>query len=59
MMAAGRLPTSSLVTHTFPLNRTEEAYDVFSRATDTGALKVVLGGQPHDTVAVQAADPGK
>ncbi|MBE4733531.1 MULTISPECIES: zinc-dependent alcohol dehydrogenase family protein [Streptomyces] len=54
MAAAGRLPTSSLVTHTFPLDGMEEAYDVFSRAADTGALKVVLGGPRHDVVAVPA-----
>ncbi|MCM2417728.1 zinc-dependent alcohol dehydrogenase family protein [Streptomyces sp. RKAG293] len=46
MMAAGRLPTSSLVTHDFELHRMEEAYDVFSRAADTGALKVVLSSGP-------------
>ncbi|MCM2430082.1 zinc-dependent alcohol dehydrogenase family protein [Streptomyces sp. RKAG337] len=46
MMAAGRLPTSSLVTHDFPLHRMAEAYDVFSRAADTGALKVVLSSGP-------------
>ncbi|MFD5256335.1 zinc-dependent alcohol dehydrogenase family protein [Streptomyces bobili] len=55
MAAAGRLPTSQLVTHTFPLDRMEEAYDVFARAADTGALKVVLGGPQHEVVAVQAA----
>ncbi|QOV41305.1 zinc-dependent alcohol dehydrogenase family protein [Streptomyces ferrugineus] len=55
MAAAGRLPTADLVTHTFPLDRMEEAYEVFGRAADTGALKVVLGGEPHDTVAVRAA----
>ncbi|MFJ8114185.1 zinc-dependent alcohol dehydrogenase family protein [Streptomyces sp. NPDC096132] len=55
MAAAGRLPTAQLVTHTFPLEHMEEAYDVFARAGDTGALKVVLGGQPHDEVAVRAA----
>ncbi|MDT7839927.1 zinc-dependent alcohol dehydrogenase family protein [Streptomyces justiciae] len=54
MAAAGRLPTSSLVTHTFPLDAMEEAYDVFARAGDTGALKVVLGGPRHDVVAVPA-----
>lgn len=31
----------------------EEAYDVFSRAADTGARKVVLGGQPHDTLQLR------
>ncbi len=30
------------VTHHFTLDQFEEAYDVFSRAADTGALKVVL-----------------
>lgn len=55
MAVAGRLPTSSLVTHTFPLDQMEEAYDVFARAADTGALKVVLGGQQHEVVAVRAA----
>ncbi|MFJ7903666.1 zinc-dependent alcohol dehydrogenase family protein [Streptomyces sp. NPDC096198] len=55
MAAAGRLPTSSLVTHTFPLDHMEEAYDVFGRGADTGALKVVLGGQQHEVVPVRAA----
>ncbi|MFG2147284.1 zinc-dependent alcohol dehydrogenase family protein [Streptomyces sp. NPDC048696] len=55
MAAAGRLPTAELVTHTFELERMEEAYDVFARAADTGAIKVVLGGTPHDEVAVPAA----
>jgi len=55
MAAAGRLPTSELVTHTFPLEHMEEAYDVFSRAGDTGALKVVLGGERHEAVAVREA----
>ncbi|MFF7356994.1 MULTISPECIES: zinc-dependent alcohol dehydrogenase family protein [Streptomyces] len=55
MAAAGRLPTGQLVTHTFPLDHMEEAYDVFSGAADTGALKVVLGGEQHAEVAVRAA----
>ncbi|GAA5017952.1 zinc-dependent alcohol dehydrogenase family protein [Streptomyces siamensis] len=54
MAAAGRLPTTQLVTHTFPLDHMEEAYDVFAHAADTGALKVVLGGAQHETVAVRA-----
>ncbi|MCX5443214.1 zinc-dependent alcohol dehydrogenase family protein [Streptomyces sp. NBC_00056] len=57
MMAAGRLPAASLVTHRFELGQMEEAYDVFSRAAGTGALKVVLGGPQHNTVTVQT--PGK
>ncbi|MEW2626189.1 zinc-dependent alcohol dehydrogenase family protein [Streptomyces sp. NPDC048106] len=48
MAAAGRLPTGPLVTHTFPLDQMERAYDVFSRAAETGALKIVLGGEQHE-----------
>jgi alcohol dehydrogenase len=55
MAAAGRLPTSQLVTHGFPLDRMEEAYEVFSRAGDTGALKVVLGGPQREVVPVPTA----
>ncbi|HEX5568802.1 MAG TPA: zinc-dependent alcohol dehydrogenase family protein [Streptomyces sp.] len=42
MLAAGRLPAASLVTHTFALGRAEDAYRTFSRPSETGALKVVL-----------------
>jgi alcohol dehydrogenase len=55
MAAAGRLPTSPLVTHAFPLDLMEEGYDVFARAADTGALKVVLGDPQHDVLAVRSA----
>ncbi|MFA3872613.1 alcohol dehydrogenase catalytic domain-containing protein [Streptomyces sp. MMCC 100] len=55
MAAAGRLPTAGLVTHTFPLDRMEEAYDVFASAADTGALKVVLGGPRREVVEAGAA----
>ncbi|MEU8717436.1 zinc-dependent alcohol dehydrogenase family protein [Streptomyces sp. NPDC048663] len=54
MAAAGRLPTAQMVTHTFALDRMGEAYDVFGRAGETAALKVVLGGEEHE-VAVPAA----
>ncbi|NUP43630.1 MAG: zinc-dependent alcohol dehydrogenase family protein [Streptomyces sp.] len=55
MAAAGRLPTSQLVTHGFPLDRFEEAYEVFTRAAETGALKVVLGGPQREVVPVPTA----
>ncbi|MCQ1581118.1 zinc-dependent alcohol dehydrogenase family protein [Streptomyces parvus] len=42
MLANGMLPSAELVTHRFELEEMEEAYDVFSRAADTGALKVAL-----------------
>ncbi|MER6053845.1 alcohol dehydrogenase catalytic domain-containing protein [Streptomyces albidoflavus] len=52
MVAAGRLPAAAaLVTHRFSLQEMEEAYDIFTRAADTGALKVVLGEVPHDILA--------
>ncbi|MFI6471239.1 zinc-dependent alcohol dehydrogenase family protein [Streptomyces sp. NPDC050516] len=54
MMAAGRLPSSSLITHRFELGQMEEAYEVFSRASDTGALKVALGGPQHTAVTAPA-----
>ena len=42
MMAAGRFDTSAFITHRFALDEMQDAYDVFSRAADTGALKVAL-----------------
>ncbi|MER5846413.1 zinc-dependent alcohol dehydrogenase family protein [Streptomyces sp. NPDC002012] len=54
MMAAGRLPSSPLITHRFELGQMEEAYEVFSRAGDTGALKVALGGSQHTEIIAPA-----
>lgn len=42
MTAAGRFPSGSFLTHRFGLNEMQEAYDVFTRAEETGALKVAL-----------------
>lgn len=42
MTAAGRFPTGAFVTHRFGLDEMQEAYDVFERAGETGALKVAL-----------------
>ncbi|MBD0422701.1 alcohol dehydrogenase catalytic domain-containing protein [Streptomyces sp. TRM S81-3] len=42
LVTSGRLHVSHLVTHTFGLDRAEDAYEVFSRGTDTGALKIGL-----------------
>lgn len=42
LLAHHQLDVSSLVTHTFDLDQMVEGYDVFSRAADTGALKVVM-----------------
>ncbi|MER6306314.1 alcohol dehydrogenase catalytic domain-containing protein [Streptomyces sp. NPDC001657] len=42
LVVSGRLHISELVTHSFTLDQMEEAYDVFSRGAETGALKVAL-----------------
>ena len=42
MLVAGQLDTGHMVTHRFALDQIMEAYDVFSRPAQTGALKVVL-----------------
>jgi hypothetical protein len=42
LVTSGRLHVSQLVTHTFGLSRMEDAYEVFSRGTDTGAIKAML-----------------
>ena len=42
MLVAGQLDTGHMVTHRFALGDIMEAYDVFSRPAQTGALKVVL-----------------
>ena len=42
MMAAGRFDTGAFITHRFGLSEMQNAYDVFSRPAETGALKVAL-----------------
>ena len=42
LIEGGLINPAPLVTHHFEMGEFEEAYDVFSRAADTGALKVVL-----------------
>lgn len=56
MLAADRLPRTGMVTHRFELNEMEEAYEVFSRPAETGALKVVLGGPRHDVLAAPSGE---
>jgi len=50
LISGGRLDPTVLATHRFPLADTMEAYDVFSAAATTQALKVVLEGTPVTTV---------
>jgi alcohol dehydrogenase len=42
LLASRQLDARRLVTHRFPFDDFERAYDVFARSADTGALKVVL-----------------
>lgn len=42
LLGEGRLDVSSLCTHRFGLDEMQDAYDVFERAGETGALKVAL-----------------
>lgn len=42
LVEAGKIDPKPLVTHRFPLDRAEEAYDVFALAADTKALKVII-----------------
>ncbi|GAB3128386.1 zinc-dependent alcohol dehydrogenase family protein [Glaciibacter psychrotolerans] len=42
MVAQGKIPVAPFVSHTFAINDIVEAYDVFGRAAETKALKVML-----------------
>lgn len=42
LIASRQLKVSDFITHHFAMDQFMEAYDVFGRAADTGALKVVL-----------------
>jgi alcohol dehydrogenase len=42
LVAARQIESARFVSHHFKLDQIIEAYDVFGRATETGALKVVL-----------------
>lgn len=44
LVAGGQLDTSAMITHRFTFDEFEDAYDVFSRAGQTGALKVLVAG---------------
>lgn len=41
-VAARRIDADSFITHRFPLERIDEAYQTFGAAADSGALKVIL-----------------
>jgi alcohol dehydrogenase len=43
LLATHQIDAGRFITHHFTLDEFDKAYDVFGRAADTGALKVVLG----------------
>jgi len=49
LLGTGELAAERFITHRFPLEEVMEAYDVFSKAADTGALKVLLHNEASDT----------
>ena len=59
LLSGGRLKTAPLITQRFALEDMTAAYDTFTRAGETGALKVVLtaGAVPsaHDASALVGA----
>jgi alcohol dehydrogenase len=44
LVASGQIAAGQFVTHRFGFDEAADAYDVFTRADETGALKVVLSG---------------
>ena len=42
LVATRQIESARLITHHFPMGEFMRAYDVFARAGETGALKVVL-----------------
>jgi alcohol dehydrogenase len=46
LLTTHQIDTGRFITHHFPLDEFDQAYDVFGRAADTGALKVVLTRTP-------------
>jgi len=42
LVTSGQIDAKRFITHHFGLDEFDEAYDVFARAADTSALKVVL-----------------
>jgi alcohol dehydrogenase len=46
LLADGKLDVSGLVSHRFTLDEMEQAYDVFSAPSETGAIKLALSRPP-------------
>jgi alcohol dehydrogenase len=42
LLTSHHIDAGQFITHRFALDEFDQAYDIFARAADTGALKVVL-----------------
>ena len=58
LVSAGKLDPLVFVTHRFPLEQAEQAYDAFGAAQATGAFKVVLEGVKHQQLTPVGAAAG-
>ena len=58
LVDAGKLDPLVFVTHRFPLEQTEDAYDAFAAAQEPGAFKVVLEGAKHQQLVPVGAAAG-
>jgi alcohol dehydrogenase len=48
LVSSGQINAKRFIIHHFGLDEFDEAYDVFGRAADAGALKVVLSRQDDE-----------
>lgn len=55
---AGKIDPKKLITHRFPLERIAEAYETFSRAASTQALKVIIETGAAHMRSARSEEPG-
>ena len=53
---AGKIDPKKLITHRFSLDRIAEAYETFSHAADTRALKVIIETDAVETIPARTTD---
>ena len=52
LVAQGKIPADKLATHHFTFDQFLDAYDTFSRASETKALKVILSRTTNTGTAI-------
>jgi len=58
-VAAGQIDPTRFTTHRFPLEAAMDAYDIFARAAETNALKVLMTGKNAPAVDAGPAEAAK